>query len=84
MTSPARPGRRPGRGAPLTAVHAPKKGQMTVSTPTIENAAQNARQIPRVPRVPRVSRAEAMRRPCEGCGAPAGEPCVPLSMCEAE
>jgi hypothetical protein len=48
-----------------------------VSTP-------NAPQAPQIPRTPRVDRETAMRRPCEGCGAEAGQPCTPLSMCDAE
>lgn len=29
------------------------------------------------------TRTDAEARPCEGCGAEAGEPCTALSMCTA-
>ncbi|MFE5037085.1 hypothetical protein [Streptomyces sp. NPDC056683] len=50
---------------------------MTVSAPKSPT-------VPRIPRAPRVDRETAMSRPCEGCGAAAGEECTPLSMCEAD
>lgn len=45
---------------------------------------QNTPPAPRVPVAPRVDRATALRRPCEGCGAEAGQECMPLSTCNEQ
>jgi hypothetical protein len=36
-----------------------------------------------LPSLPVAEEADPEAKPCEGCGAPAGEPCEPMSMCEA-